>query len=117
MLKKTTVLLIVLFAVGAGYLLWVMERDLSQRTQNLTTKTPYWSCEQLPSKGGLARVFASSVIREQGYDWSGFHWTAGYFLYSKYYNWRLNSDDLIDNFLKTPTRREKNCTQIGKDGK
>lgn len=100
------ILIVVLWRV------WKMEEGLNERRETIRSADVYWDCERLPPDNVLARVFAGTVLQDQGAPRSPTKWAFYFTSYSLYYRMRLSHDELVDHYLKTPAAREPNCTEI-----
>jgi hypothetical protein len=90
-----------------------VEHDLDTRRRQLVDKDVYWQCDQVPPDPVLARVYASKMIFEQHPNWKyGFKWAIISASYTTYLRFRLDHDELIEAFLKTPSLLEKGCEQV-----
>ena len=101
-----------LFLVGVLFVVIQMERGLSDRRHFLSQSSIVWTCERLPATGVLARVLAGRVLTRHKDHGRSLWWHPTYAIYTLYYRLRVPESDLIENYLKTPSNREKNCKRI-----
>lgn len=111
--RRVAVGVTILCAFAVAWSVWRMEAGLSAHRTIVSAAEPYWSCHKLPTNAAMAKVYANSVVRREGYGWHGVRWKVGSLAYQLYYRMRLSDAELTDAFLRTPSRHEQNCQPIG----
>ena len=109
--QRSLLVVLALTVVGVSYLVVQMENGLSDRKHLLSQSKIVWTCERLPPIAVLARVLAGRVLTDHNQGQS-LWWHPTYAAYTLYYRLRAPESDLVENYLKTPSSREKNCHRI-----
>jgi hypothetical protein len=93
-----------------GYVANGAERAIAQRREYRAEKPDYWRCDRLPNDIVLQRVFVQRMLRDS--ELRSFGRGVWFWLFYPYVSIKVNRSELVDDFLKTPSMREKGCAEV-----
>ena len=106
--------LVVTLALFAGmvYVARIGEQGIEKRQQIRATQSDFWDCSVLPKDNVLRRVYIKRIIFDHDPDARA---TKRNFLglaLTPYIAARVEREELVEDLLKTPSSRERNCMPL-----
>lgn len=114
-IRRLAGIVLAIGALASGAVIWAMESDVHAYQLATASAEPYWSCDPLPSREVLVRVYARAVIASEarGLMDNSLRWHTAFLAYESYVGARVGEDDLANSFVRIPSQREHSCIPIG----